>query len=147
MYVGPNGDAKVAGGVVSSEEAWDLSVDDNRNAMITPDASSFEYSIILLCQALRCNDATKRIQKMTEQLGVQISKTGKEQTISYQEDASVLESLAICYLALGRAQALMGQFDNAKESLRTSIVAVDSASKNESSSGANERNRHNSGGK
>eukprot|EP00559_Dactyliosolen_fragilissimus_P004037 CAMPEP_0184859472 /NCGR_PEP_ID=MMETSP0580-20130426/4460_1 /TAXON_ID=1118495 /ORGANISM="Dactyliosolen fragilissimus" /LENGTH=994 /DNA_ID=CAMNT_0027356111 /DNA_START=159 /DNA_END=3143 /DNA_ORIENTATION=+ len=55
----------LAGGIVSAQEAWNLS-----SSIIPFDASSYEYSIVILCQALRCQEAEQRLIQMMQTLGI-----------------------------------------------------------------------------
>ena len=89
----------VAGGVATSEEAWKLS----RNIpAIVFDASSFEYSIALLCQALRCDEAKQRLSEM-------------KQALNTSTDGSTLESIAAsCFARCKNDEAL----ENAKACIR-----------------------------
>lgn len=100
---------KIGGGVISSEEAWSSS----REMMGIDffDSSSYEYSIILLCQALRIKDAEQRIQEMM-------------QTNSITSDADKNETLAIAYVALARAYALMGEKQNAQATAKKALLTL-----------------------
>ena len=94
------------GGVVSSEEAWELF--QRKVGSYALDASSFEYSIRLLCQALQLSAAEDRIQAFQKKNSIQLK--GKA-SFAFPEgtDASVLEVLAAIYLSLARAQAYLGE--------------------------------------
>lgn len=97
----------LAGGVASSEKAWKLyqSLDDR-----TLDASSYEYSISLLCQALRVKEAERRIEEMKTMLGVDIGFSSSSRTRGSQSD---MESVAVSYLGLSRAFSLLGYNEKA----------------------------------
>ena len=113
-YLAADGSSKsdparvVAGGVATSEEAWELS----RNVpAIVFDASSFEYSIALLCQALRCDEAKQRLNEM-------------KQALNTSTDGSTLESIAASSLHLARAYALLGKNDEAHKNAKACIRAI-----------------------
>ncbi len=97
---------ELCGGVVSSEEAWELF---RKNVGAEHlDVSSYEYSAVILCQALRTEDALERIKQLQSAYKIVIK--GKA-SISGGDQAS-LESLAVVNIALARAYALLGDFDN-----------------------------------
>ena len=98
----------VAGGVATSEEAWELS---RKVPAIVFDASSFEYSIALLCQALRCDEAKQRLNEM-------------KQALNTSTDGSTLESIAASSLHLARAYALLGKNDEAHGNAKACIRAI-----------------------
>jgi len=85
------------------EEAWSRS----ETRKLCFDVSSYEYSIVALCYALRVNDAENRISQM---------KTALESS----DDLN--ESLIICSVVLARAFALLG---NPEESQRKAQAALD----------------------
>ena len=99
----------IAGGVVTSEEAWRLS---KHIPAIVFDASSYEYSIALLCQALRCDEAKHRLDEM-------------KRVLSTSTDGSTMESVAASSLYLARAYALLGKNTRALECAKASIRAID----------------------
>jgi hypothetical protein len=101
----------VCGGVVSSEKAWQLysglqqkssGATSPSSSMRTFDVSSYEYSIILLCQALLTKEAETRITEMKTTFNLS-NQDGSS------HDQSVTEALAVVYLALSRAYAIMGE--------------------------------------
>ena len=92
-----------SGGVVTSEKAWRQYKDLDG---YTLDASSFEYSISLLAQALRVEDAADRIDEMKATLGVDVESAPSSTARGNHGD---LESLAVAYLSLARAYALLGR--------------------------------------
>lgn len=96
---------ELCGGVVSSEEAWELFIKNVGTEHL--DISSYEYSAVILCQALRTDDALERIQQLQSANGIAIK--GKA-SISGGDQAS-LEGLAVVNIALARAHALLGEFD------------------------------------
>jgi pentatricopeptide repeat protein len=98
----------VTGGVVTAEKAWGLcrDIQENDSQSILFDVSSYEYSISLLCQALRTNDAQTRIEEMKSFF--QVSDGSKE------IPQSVSEVLALSFLSLARAFAILGGPDDAK---------------------------------
>jgi pentatricopeptide repeat protein len=109
-FSGGDGDGRLSGGVVTSERAWvqykELKRNDTDTAM---DVSSYEYSIILLCQALRTKDAATRIEEM--KTSFDILHTGDEDAPN--NDQSVTEALAVVYLALARAHAVLNEGEEA----------------------------------
>lgn len=104
----------LTGGVVTAENVWkrclEMQVKSPKSMFF--DVSSFEYSISLLCQALRTEDASNRIQDMRKFFSLSDSATtGIPQSVS--------ETLALSYLALMRAFAVLGdviQVKNASKS-------------------------------
>lgn len=111
---------EIYGGVVTSEMIWPRS----STISIQPDLSSFEYSIILLCQALRIEDAKARIELLLNTFGIKVisqkkgSEGGKGGSGGYQfktKDPTSLETLSVAYISLARACALLNkQFDAIK---------------------------------
>jgi DNA-binding NtrC family response regulator len=95
----------VSGGVVTAEKAWDLCkmIQENDTESVMFDVSSYEYSISLLCQALRTEDAETRIVEMKSLFGVKDASNAMSQ--------SVTESLSLSYLALARAHSILSQRD------------------------------------
>ena len=83
------------------------------------DTSSYEYSIQLLCQSLQVNIATKRIEEYCTIHGIKFKGTAKIiqnhnnnstkdiKNSLITSSATIFETLAITYLALSRAYALM----------------------------------------
>lgn len=98
-------DERIAGGVVTSEKAWKLYQDAFPGSVETLDASSYEYSISLLCQALRVRDAEARIETFLSTYRNSIRVQGKASVTG--SDQSALETLAVVYLALSRAYSLL----------------------------------------
>jgi pentatricopeptide repeat protein len=99
----------VTGGVVSSEEAWALYTKlyqgQEEHAV---DTSSYEAGIILLCQALRVDEADERIQQLQTQYAIQC----KGKATIKGGDHSSLETCAMAYLSMARAFALLGRTDD-----------------------------------
>lgn len=99
----------ICGGVVTAEKAWsmykELSMSDDNNTRCTFDISSYEYSITLLCQALRLNDAKSRIEEMKEAFGL----GPNDSAASHETDQSLTEALAVAQLALARGNAILGK--------------------------------------
>ena len=103
------------GGVVTSEKIWPRSSTNT----IQPDLSSFEYSIILLCQALRIEDAKARIELLQSTFGIKIisqkkgsTRGGKAGSGGYQfktNDPTSLETLSVAYMSLARSCALLNK--------------------------------------
>jgi pentatricopeptide repeat protein len=99
-------DGHVAGGVISSEEAWQLYT--STSGVDTLDSSSYEYSITLLTQALRIKQATRRIEDFRAKYGINL----KGKASFSGGDQSGTETLAVAYLGLARAFALRGDSPN-----------------------------------
>ena len=93
----------IAGGVVTSERAWKIYCD--KVGRETLDASSYEYSITLLCQALCLQEARERIEEFMKR-----NKIILKGNASFRGgDQTSLETLAVVHLALARAYALLSQ--------------------------------------
>jgi tRNA G46 methylase TrmB len=89
------------------------------------DSSSFEYSILLLCQSLNVNAAQTRIGELQAKYGIRVK--GKATFVATNPCDSycdVLETLAIVYLALSRAYALLGQMEETWQSCQRVLSAV-----------------------
>ena len=113
-------DGVLVGGVVSAEMAWSkykgLNVADKNQANCTAlDISSYEYSITLLCQALRVEDAMTRIAEMKLAFGV------PEKEIESSDDQSLMEGLAVAYCALARAYTILKKEEEAVGACKTSL--------------------------
>jgi pentatricopeptide repeat protein len=116
---------------LTSEYIWPSPSSNNHNHII-PDTSSYEYSISVLSQALRCNDAQKRLEEFMNAFGVKISKDtdncnqnqGKHFSAS---DPSALETLGVCFFNIARAYALLGDHAKAIEYANNSMDVVSSA--------------------
>ena len=124
-------DDTVVGGVVTAEIAWAKykSLDVGDESQPAFDVSSYEYSITLLCQALRVEDAITRISEMKLAFGVSEEEKG---TVS-SDDQSLTEGLAMAYCALARAYTILnkeeeaiGACKNSLEFAKTSIDALKS---------------------
>lgn len=72
--------------------------------MLSFDVSSYEYSIILLCQALRTDDAESRIAEMKATFDLP---DADDVSSKLSRDQSVTEALAVVHLALARAYATL----------------------------------------
>ena len=118
IHIAEDGAFTLTGGVSTSEEIWELS---KRFGLIF-DSTSYEYSIMMLCQSLRCTDAERRIEEMKEAMGVQ--KSGESLIV---DDATVLESLAISMVSLARSHALLGDKDKALKLAKKAVVVIESA--------------------
>jgi len=103
----------VTGGVITAENAWK---EYQRLKLAIFDVSSYEYSITLLCQALRTQDALERIEEMKAAFGIH-----KSQTTS-NNDQSLTEALAVVHLALARAYTILGAMDEAIEACKKSLA-------------------------
>jgi pentatricopeptide repeat protein len=112
---------EIAGGVVTAEEAWKLYVDTVGPSSL--DISSYEYYITLLCLALRTKDAQARIQEFQNCHGIRIK--GKASITG--GDQSSLEGMAVAYVALARAHALRGEFDEMWQACQRVLSAARSS--------------------
>ena len=111
----------VVGGVVTSERAWIMFK--AKAGEDSLDASSYEYSISLLCQALRVHDALQRIVQFLERN--QIKLKGKA---SFRGgDQTSLETLAVAYVSLAKAYALLGSWDDTWTACQRALSAIDSS--------------------
>ncbi len=141
---GSNGvNCEVFGGVISSEDIWP-----HRVHNLVPDLSSYEYSITLLTQALRMSEAESRIQLLEKKIGVNSKKSGDEGLRFYVDDPFSLETLAVSYISLARAFALMNQKSRA-ETCASKVLSITSSidtvtNNNESNKKCSKKN---SGGK
>jgi hypothetical protein len=108
----------VYGGVVTAEKAWNLykNLQETDSGSVIFDVSSYEYSISLLCQALRTEEGKGRISEMQVSFNVTDDLTNASQ--------SVTESLAIAYLTLARAYATLNQRDEAISACHRSLDFV-----------------------
>lgn len=94
---------QICGGVVTSEKAWSAyEKEKTTRSEENTSPPSYEYTISLLCQALRTDEAEERIEQFQKLCGVTIGKQIKG------GDQSSLETLAISHSALARAHALRG---------------------------------------
>jgi pentatricopeptide repeat protein len=102
-------DGIVTGGVVTAENVWslcrDLQEKDSKSVFF--DVSSYEYSISLLCQALRTKDAMDRIDECKAYFKIESASSDIPQSLS--------ETMALSYLALARAFTTIGDVAGAKE--------------------------------
>lgn len=130
---------KVAGGVVTSEIGW------KRAGKFNQDASSFDYYITQLCQAMRLDDADKEINRLIQVMKINAIRGSKGD--SYQaDDPSALESLSICLLAYARAQAMLG-LNGARHAAQSTLNAVDSAKRGAGPEGTGATSNTAQGGK
>lgn len=114
----------IFGGVVTSERAWSLYETKSNEEITSP--PSYEYSINLLCQALRTEEAEKRINKFQMVCGVKTAKHVKG------GDQSTLETFAVSYAALARAKALLGDKKGALDACELSRRMVKASAKRQS---------------
>ncbi len=114
-------DGNMVGGVVSSEIAWEkykgLDTSGGQQTRTTFDVSSYEYSITLLCQALRVEAAMERISEMKLAFGVSEEKN----ELKSSDDQSLTEGLAMAYCALARAYTILKMEDQAIDTIKTSL--------------------------
>jgi len=143
-------DTGIAGGVVSSEEAWNIHTK-CCGEVAPPDASSYEASVTLLCQAFRVEDAKARIEQFEEQFSVHFK--GKASIKIGDADQSVLETLAAAYLCLGRCYAMLKDHDNLWQAAQRSLRSIEAsrrllaALKVQPQGKSNEKKDHARGGK
>jgi hypothetical protein len=103
---------------VTAEKSWNLykKLQETDDGSVIFDVSSYEYSISLLCQALRTEEGKGRISEMQVSFNVTDDLTNASQ--------SVTESLAIAYLTLARAYATLNQRDEAISACHRSLDFV-----------------------
>ena len=111
---------EIFGGVVSSEQAWKLYQSSFPDAASTLDVSSYEYSIALLCQALRTQEAEERIEVFQKAHSVRVKGTA---SIVGGEQGS-LETLAVVYLGLSRAYALLSHSKDMWRTCQRALSAI-----------------------
>ena len=113
---GPQG---LAGGIVTSEEAWKLF----RTCVSAHDVdcSSYEYYIAQLCYALRVDEAKHTINELKHKHKVTTDAKLNE------AEPSVVESLAASLVALARGMMLLNQYDEAAVATRSALHAADTA--------------------
>jgi tRNA G46 methylase TrmB len=120
-------EGRVEGGTVTSEKIWHTF----RRTRQEPDVSSYEYSIALLSQSLQCNVAEKRIEEFCQRFQVtsqRIKGGGHWRYHATQDDAfSCLETLAVSYLNLSKAFALLKNHDQSKAFAEKTIDVISSA--------------------
>jgi len=157
---------EVHGGVITSEQIWPLSSPSASSSSsgrkrklgtssgrsgseLVPDHSSFEYSIILLSQALRVKEAEARINLFQRRFGITMTSRSRKkkgndinisdnnenddgrekQQHSYSftaEDPTALETLVVSYISLTRACALLGKNTQA-ESCASKVLSLTSS--------------------
>lgn len=117
----------IAGGVVTAREAW-ICCGENRTGHEAFDSSSYEYYIALLCFALQTQDAQTKINEFKVQYNVSSKLRGGKIAEFNCDDPSNLETLAISLLNLARAQAVLGEFPQAKDTAQLVLSAADSVS-------------------
>ncbi len=113
----------IHGGVVTSEQIWP---DDSNHHTIQPDLSSYEYSIILLCQALRIDEAKDRVKLLESQYGITSTKNTKVGCYEFdtKADPSSLETLAVAYISLARACALLPTKFTLAKMYATTVISL-----------------------
>lgn len=114
-------DGKSAGGVLTSEKAWGWFHTCTGDEF---DSSSYEYSVILLSQALRTDEASDRISEFQKKQHVRVKGTA---SLIGECDYSVMESLAAMYVSLARAFAIRGMTDEMWTSCQRALNAVQGA--------------------
>jgi Putative methyltransferase len=113
------------GSVTIAEEAWSQYREAVGTRADALDSSSFEYSILLLCQSLNVQAAHARIGELQAQYGIRAKgKAAFVATNLGDSSCDVLETLAIVYLALSRAYALLGHMEETWQSCQRVLSAV-----------------------
>jgi hypothetical protein len=97
--------SSVIGGVQSLEEAWSRS----KKLNMSFDASSYEYSVIALCFALRVTEAEQRISEMKGTI---------------QSPIDLNDSLIVCLVALARAHAMLGHRKEAQINAKAALSII-----------------------
>mmetsp|Transcript_4080 Transcript_4080/g.5877 ORF Transcript_4080/g.5877 Transcript_4080/m.5877 type:complete len:811 (+) Transcript_4080:100-2532(+) len=120
--------SNITGGVILSEDVWQWHKNQRASAGgskvgTSVDSSSYEYSIALLCQALRTGEAASRIQEMIESFDIKKTQTDRGDQFT-GEDKSVLESIAQCFLCLARSYSLLNRYDQAKKAAQNALNAA-----------------------
>ncbi len=153
----------VHGGVVTSELIWPRNNNSkNTSSSMQPDLSSFEYSIILLCQAFKIDEAKERINLLQSMYGITAQEcrnndngddddddssssndgTDGERYKFFTKDPTSLETLAVAYISLSRACTLLNKrkcgekYANMVTSLSKQMLEHDKHSSSTSSSTA-----------
>lgn len=123
----------VVGGVVSCQKALLLVnnhyMKSNKTHGVELDLSSFEYSTMMLCQALQCKDAELQIQEMK---------------LHHSQQPND-ESLATTLVALARAYALLGKTTEAIQNAELGIASIQNSfatNSQEQQSSSNETNNN-----
>ena len=108
---------------MTAEIAWSkyksLNVGDKSRSHTSTafDISSYEYSITLLCQALRVKDAITRISEMKLAFGV----SEEEKGTASSDDQSLTEGLAMAYCALARSYTILNKEEEAIDACKNSL--------------------------
>ncbi len=119
---------------LTSEYIWPSPSNKGRTNII-PDTSSYEYSISILAQALRCDNALLRLKQFINAFNVKSSKTEEK---DYQaNDPSVLETLGVCFFNIAKAYALLGYDSKAIEYAKNAVDVVNSARATNNSNNSN----------
>lgn len=107
---------ELVGGVVTAERAWEQFSTMTHLDKTSFDSSSYEYFITLLCQSLQCEKAEHHLQKMRDQFNLS--------NVTEYLDPSLLESLIVCLVALARAYALLGQYENSRKCSKEALHII-----------------------
>eukprot|EP00957_Ditylum_brightwellii_P119912 9150643-Ditylum_brightwellii.AAC.1 len=126
-------DSIVAGGIITGEEAWCMSVQQQKQksaVMMQPDSSSYEYSITLLCQALWYEEAEKRIAQMKDALNnptmnAYHQNDHHKNADNDEDNQNDTESVAVALASLARAYALLGKRKEASKNAQGALNAID----------------------
>lgn len=104
---------ELVGGIVTAERAWEQFSKSGSNGF---DSSSYEYFITLLCQSLQYEKAELHLKKMKEQFNLS----------NELEDAdpTLIESLAVCLVAMSRAYALLSNAKSVKRCTEEALKLI-----------------------
>lgn len=114
----------IDGGVVASEKIFSLSPLTAGTKMMARDASSYEYSIMLLSQAFRFEEAQTRFLEMRNLMKASNQDNGQ---ISIPNDDEAILSV---HMSLARAYALVGNFKSCRESANQAITLASNSRNN-----------------
>lgn len=109
---------------MTAEIAWEkyksLNNSDEGNVGTSFDISSYEYSITLLCQALRVDDAKARVSEMKRAFGI----VGNKNEFASCDDQSLTEGLAMAHCALARAYTILKKKEDVIAASQTSLICA-----------------------
>ncbi|KAL3815379.1 hypothetical protein ACHAXA_010984 [Cyclostephanos tholiformis] len=114
---------EMVGGIVDAGRAWLLCKDVN----IVSDSSSYEYYISMLSQSLQCEAAENCFRKMTNEFGVRdIINVGQDVIgLPADLDATILESVVVCLVAIARGFALLGKVEDVRRCAEGALRYLD----------------------
>lgn len=114
------------GGVETSEKVWKLYVSHHSINAISVGTSAFEYTILLLCQALRVGEAQERIQLFMDTYKLEYKGAGgfQVQNGSTEAEQTMFETMAVAHAALARAFALLSRPDDLWKTAQRALSAI-----------------------